>query len=603
MPASPILLFPYILAITLLTVLFIPGKSPVRRLATAGLLVLPPLYFFYILYTQTTSIAFIDDYNLLDTFHRMLYAPQASERIKAFFEQVNEHRFAFERALMFVIYFFSGQPDPKIQIFTGNLFLLGILFLFYRFFRETRLPPHYFIPVPLLLFSLLYYENAIWGIAAIQNTPLLFFALLTATGLGMKSTKGDMIAFAGAILISFTSGSGISCWIIGALVYFFQKRYRQLAIWLLVAAGILIFYFSFDYHLHPKDRSNLYHHLFYNIIYGVSFLGSIFLGDYGHLERIRFYPDVLLCFMAGGVMLAVALYWLWQTLRRRADTHDQAYWFMSAAMLFFLATGAMLVVSRPVNVNIIQGGEVFSRRYVIFSLGLFICCYLAVLYLLRRQEFLRRAAGAAGLALAIILNTGAWYLFLPNLLRSKAELSLDPYYVREHDNTLLSFGEFYKERLFWNHPTAFSDLLKRLADTRLYNPDSGELHDLAVLTDKEKKGLDASDWKVSLTSRPDVGFNSRMNRKLTLAVVKPGEESIQPVYLALKSRSGQFLIPALADISGFSELFGNRQYFTNRYSYTFWKTKFPEDIYNVWIVARGEDGNFRLLNTGKAIRL
>lgn len=603
MPESPILLFPYILAIALFALLLVPGKGPLQRPAVTGLLVLPVLYFYYILYTQTTSIAFIDDYNLLDTFHRMLHAPQAMERIKAFFEQVNEHRFAFERILMLVIYFFSGQPDPKIQIFTGNLFLLGILFLFYRFFRETRLPLHYFIPVPLLLFSLLYYENAIWGIAAIQNTPLLFFALLTATGLGMQSTKGDMIAFAGAILISFTSGSGISCWIIGILAYFFQKRYRQLAIWVAVAAAILVFYFSFDYHLHPKDRSNLYRHPFYNAVYGISFLGNIFLGDYGHFERIRFYPDMLLCFLAGGLLLLIAALWLWQTLRHRGDAESRAYWFMSSAMLFFLATGAMLVVSRPVNVNIIQGGEVFSRRYVIFSVGLVVCCYLAVLYLLRRQEALRRIAGGAGLVLALLLNVGAYYLFLPNVLRSKAELSLDPYYIREHDNMLLSSGALYKERLFWNHPTAFSDLLKRLADTGLYNADGRNLAGLAGNIGRKEQEQDASGWKVTFTSRPEMGFNSSMNRKVTLAVIQPAEESGKPVYMALQSRSGQFLIPALADISKPVELLSRRQYFTNRYSYTFWKTKFPEDSYTVWVVTRDENGGFRFLNTRKTIRL
>src|SRR5690606_32116296 len=95
--------FPYTIVCIILTALLIRLKArPLKyqNPTAVALSVLAIAYFFFIIYKLTTSYAFTDDYNLLDSFHRMLYAEKPIDKIKAFFEQVNEHRFAFERVLM-----------------------------------------------------------------------------------------------------------------------------------------------------------------------------------------------------------------------------------------------------------------------------------------------------------------------------------------------------------------------------------------------------------------------------------------------------------------------------------------------------------------------
>src|SRR5690606_13261970 len=107
-------------------------------------------YFFYIIISFSTSFAFIDDFNLLDSFHQMLYSEEPIDQLKAFFKQVNEHRFAFERILMYLIFKVHGLPDPKVQIIIGNLFIGGIAWLFYRFFKQSGQPMIYFVPVVMI---------------------------------------------------------------------------------------------------------------------------------------------------------------------------------------------------------------------------------------------------------------------------------------------------------------------------------------------------------------------------------------------------------------------------------------------------------------------
>ncbi len=113
--------------------------------------------------------------------------------------------------------------------------MLGILYLFFLAFKKEKVSWHYFIPVPYILFNLVYFENAIWGIAAIQNTPLLFFAMLTAYFIGKPDKRSWIFAVLAAIVTMFISGSGMLTWIIGGVILLFQKRYKLLAQWIGIA--------------------------------------------------------------------------------------------------------------------------------------------------------------------------------------------------------------------------------------------------------------------------------------------------------------------------------------------------------------------------------
>ncbi len=600
MASTPTLFLVYCILVLVLLGVVLGGRvfrvPRLQQTGAIGLIGVTVIWFYYVIIVESSNAPFIDDYNLLDTFHRMVYAPEWGDRMKALFEQVNQHRFAFERVLMYGIFRVTGSPAVHIQILAGNLFLLGILYQLYLVFRETDLHLFYFVPVALLLFSLLYYENAIWGIAAMQNTPLLFFLLLAARGISRESVPGDRMALVSAVVISFISGNGIAVWLVGAAVMVVQRRYRMLLLWLGAACAVLAFYFLFDYQFVASDRTNLFRYPVNNFIYLAGFMGSIFLGDYTHFEHRQYYPDMLLSVAGGLIMMGICGVWLLCTWYNRRSKKRRIYWLMTVVMLFLLGTGAMLVVSRPVEANILRGGEVFARRYVIFGTMFAVCVYLATLYLVRKRSVGRTVTMVAGITIGIAMNLGGYYLFLPKLFKQKATLELDTYYIQHHNYMLLSAGNRYGERLFWNHPSAFISIVQRLEETGIYR-----FGTTADSTFREDSLTNGRNWQTKVTFHQEAGFAPEKERLVTLEAAPAGTEKRKPVYFVLKSDHTTFILPALARLTPPGELVSRRAYLTPPYSYTFPRMKFPAGNYEIRIVVEGAAKQLEMINTGQLL--
>ena len=254
-------LFEYLGLILSLLLLFgiasvFPKIESAKKVFGLGLLLTPIAYFYLIVDAHLVDIPFKDDYMLLETVHDFRQENNFIEAVKILFAQVNQHRFAFERLVMLALVFFTGTVNLKVLITLGNLFLLGILYLFFRTFSDERVSWYYFLPVPFLLFNLTFYENAFWGIAAIQNTPLIFFTLLSSYCLGRGDRTGQWIGAIAALIATFVSGTGMLAWIVGAVILFFQKKYKPLAVWITLAIGCLLFYFFFDYRFIPSAEAS-----------------------------------------------------------------------------------------------------------------------------------------------------------------------------------------------------------------------------------------------------------------------------------------------------------------------------------------------------------
>ena len=110
-----------------------PSKS--NYIFWISLMVTPIIYFYFIVFSHTDNIPFKDDYDLLESIYQMETSTSLSEWSKAFFKQVNQHRFGFERGIMWLIYKILGTENIKTQIIIGNSFLLGILYLLFKIFK------------------------------------------------------------------------------------------------------------------------------------------------------------------------------------------------------------------------------------------------------------------------------------------------------------------------------------------------------------------------------------------------------------------------------------------------------------------------------------
>ncbi len=594
MTHTTLLFFPYIIASILLLPMLI-SDSPVmqkkREMAAMAAIALPVFYFFYIIISFSTEVAYEDDYGSLDNFHRMMFANEPIERVKALFVQTNEHRLVVGRILMLFIHLLHGNPSPRFQIIIGNLFLIGILWLFYRFFRQTGHPVVYFVPVTLVLFSLVHYENAYWAITATQNYPVIFFAMLSAYGLSKQSGTGNATGIAAALLASFSCGNGIAVWIVGVIPLILQKRYRFLVIWLLFAASTLVFYLGFDYVMYPRDRSALLYHPFENLWVFLCFLGGLFYGDFDHGQVQKFYPDIAVSILGGVFVLTISLWWFLSFFLNRTGKHRESYSFLLGILAFLLATAAMLVISRPVGSNIIFGGQFISQRYLIFSSVSWVAVYLALLFLNRFSARASKRLFGIFLFLNLGINIASYYRHIPALATHQATLGLDKLYTDSFDGMLLSFGEIYGEKIAWNHPTAFKNLLKRLKASNLYNP--RQKFDTKVLEQIRQRGAghlpDSSGWKVSVESEDALGFNGRLSPKIKITA--SGRDHCRGCtgYFILQSSTQQFVLPAVPERAHPLDAVIRLNYWSDRYSFVFREFKFPEGEYDIWIVLK-EDG-------------
>lgn len=283
-----------------------------------------------------------DDHALRNFLVNFNQADGVAERLNLLLAQHNEHRIAYDRLVALVLYHLTGEINFVWLMVVGFLSLLGILFVFWKVSRESRLPDAIFWPLPFLLLSFQHHENTLWGMAALQNFSVVFFVLCTvfAVAKGAERSFGWALFFSTSALL--TSGNGLLAWPVVAGLLLLQRRWRGLGIWLLATALAVGLYF-FQYEKPPGNPSatavsvERYVQGFLALIGGVA--------DWRPASPNRFVGPVL----AGGVLLLLAVFLNGRALRRAALFSGKAKpadYFLVGVTVFVLATALVVVVGR-----------------------------------------------------------------------------------------------------------------------------------------------------------------------------------------------------------------------------------------------------------------
>jgi hypothetical protein len=580
----------------------IPKIGAARKPIGIILIFVPVIYFYIILDAHLINIPFTDDFNLLETVDKFRNAPDFLSAIKALFEQVNQHRFAFERIVMLVMVFFTGTVNIKSQIILGDLFLLGILYMLFRAFKKEEVSFYYFIPVPYVLFSLMYWENAYWGIAALQNTPLIFFAFVTAYALGRGDNRGFYLGILAALLTTFTSGSGLLTWIIGIIILSFQKRFRLLAFWLLAAIAVVLFYFLFDYQVIPANGDKVWTHPVYNFIFALGFWGNGLYLDVRHPLVPKFHADLIACVLLGGAIFLLFLAWFVRILMKRKLVWSD--WFLWGAMMFSMGTGAMFVISRPINTYLMYGGNVFSRRYMIFGIALLATAYVCLVILVKSKKQLRDIAVITVGSGFVILNFVSYYLSIVQVRKMHDDVVIDGYFWKNY-NTFLTAGDRFGDIPFWNHPTRMKNLVNSLEAsglTDLYQFNGIPAHKVLVAETLDKNAVYNGSFDAAFHRRnSDSNIPSRYYR-FTAA---PNAGLPVPSYFVLASAKYTIVLPAVPVPNPFAEMLKSGAYYSNTYQYSLFKSKLPEGIYDVLILYADQSApvGWKSVPTGKRVKI
>lgn len=204
------------------------------------------------------------------------------EKLRLLLKQHNEHRIATTRLAALLLTKYEGTLNFKHLMLIGNASLLGLWGYFIISIKNYRLPWVYITIISLLLFTVAIAENFYWGMAAVQNFGVIFFAFSTFYFLSFDFTDDVAInkefvftetgqkkhflsylniwlintfrwqhiyfylAAISAILAVLSSGNGLIVPILGFVTLLLVGYFRKAIFWLLPMGFIVGLYFLFD---------------------------------------------------------------------------------------------------------------------------------------------------------------------------------------------------------------------------------------------------------------------------------------------------------------------------------------------------------------------
>jgi hypothetical protein len=385
------------------------AKTRRRACILLAVVAVPVLAYFAFFFSFTLNVPYWDDYAVL-AFAINFTNPEWPGKTALFFSQHNEHRIVTLRALALGFRALALEINWKVIAFLGNLGLLGIVLLLWKWAGRTSEggPPLLrslaFAPIVFILFQPQHYELMLWAMCAFTNVGAAFFAFLSFSFLtrpertGIRPAPAMTAALGAALLSVFTNGNGLFVLPIGALVLLAAKKLGRLAAWLgtsVLAAGFYFLGYARN-PVHPEVAPFLKGHPFEVARYFLSTLGSA--ADFG-----VFRPHAAIA--AGIAILAVFAMLAWKRIDRKEP-------FLASSILFVLLSLAGQALTRA-PYGVVQSLE---SRYKFLSA---LAAGLAYLGWLKLGQPGKRSVIAA-IAISSVFGTGAFFANLPRGRETRA---------------------------------------------------------------------------------------------------------------------------------------------------------------------------------------
>ena len=337
--------------------------------------------YFYLWNHYALNIPKWDDHALKATILNYAKADSFGQKIYELYRQHNEHRISLTRLVALIDFGIFGTLNFKHLMLFGNLALLLIGWLLVRFFRATVAPVWYALPVVSLWFSLAFWENTFWGMAAIQNFWVVALVLLAFWFVSQPDKQwGWAVLF--AFCATFTSGNGLAVWPIGLAILLIQRNWRRTAWWLAAAIGCFGLYF-YDYQS-PADiavgTATFGDWLRAFVLFSGALMEGVSIGNDPY--QMPLWVGRLNLF----VSVCLLIYLIRSYLKRHFELSPNDYFYLGGT-LFALATAVVVVYSR-VGHN--DYAAALTSRYKVYS-ALLLSLNVAYLTLLVSERFFRES--------------------------------------------------------------------------------------------------------------------------------------------------------------------------------------------------------------------
>jgi hypothetical protein len=330
----------------------------------------------YVLYRNIINIPVGDDIYVMEMFNRLREVNTWSEKLAILFGQHNEHRLVVTRILALIQYGISGSIDLRSWIILGNLSLIFIVILYNQHIGEQK---WWIIPVAFVIISAC--SNTL---IAMQNSNL-FSALFAVAALHFSlkesSFKNSLLTFLCSGLSIFSNSGGFALLAVISVVFFFQKRYRLLAIWLIW--GVLLigsYYWNYEQIYRHPTSERLFEQLPKAAQFFFAFLGSI-----------AFNPK--LAPITGVVFLGISLFAFYKKYYLQNP-------FVFLCILYSVMMAAMTTFKRyEYGIN-----TALSERYSIYSMLLTASMIILSRDIFLRPPLLKKMLFPALLLLSVLIN-------------------------------------------------------------------------------------------------------------------------------------------------------------------------------------------------------
>jgi hypothetical protein len=412
--------------------------------------IIPIFLLAFVLYKNLINIPVGDDIYVMEMFNLLQESDSWWEKLGILFSQHNEHRLVVTRLLALLQYSISGFIDLRWWIILGNLSLVFIVILYYQHIGEQKwwiLPIAFVIIIPC--------SNTL---IAMQNSNLFSALFAVATihfSLKESYFKNSFLTFLCSGLSIFSNSGGFALLAVISAVFFFQKRYRLLLVWLIWAILLIVgYYWKYEpIYRHPTSEL-LLEQLPKTAQFFFAFLGSI-----------AFNPK--LAQITGVVFLGTSLFAFYRKYYLQNS-------FVFLCIMYSVLMAAMTTFKRyEYGIN-----TALSERYSIYSMLLAAGCITLIRDLFLRHAHLKKILFPALLILSILINLKYFTFHLRNPEARKEGLmsKMENYHLNKSGfnclevntlNKLVNNG-FYHYRLDKPlHSQAYYDSLNRIPLTHL----------------------------------------------------------------------------------------------------------------------------------------
>jgi len=365
-----------------------------------------PFFFtlFYILNTSS-NIIFADEFKMIPLMEKF---NSGSLTFGDLWNYDAGHRQVLVK-LIFIIFANITSFNVQVLMCFSLLIILSTTILIYLYYRRSiHIQNQYlqifaFLPVVLLMFSIMQWENLLMGQ---QFNAFLSVLLLVINILLMKKSLGRQsidiylfLAILASIVAILISGIGVVNWIILIVQILLAGLNRKnLRILMIYSASAIIILAAYFYGITTASQSDYFFtHLDQAIIYGTVAIGSSILGTFSDTAILT------VSFTYGVALLILYMFVIYTYLRSDADTQRNTTIFI-LLILFSLACAAEVTFAR-LHFGI---GQATSSRYTTLSMTGAIGAYLFCLFHLVKHfnyfPYARRFIAAFSIILVLIIT-------------------------------------------------------------------------------------------------------------------------------------------------------------------------------------------------------